>query len=133
MTGTFRTRLTALAAAALFLLAGAGDVLGAHPCAHHDGLGHAEAAADAEARHGHAAHHAHDPGAPAAPGHDADPCSCPGTCSAAAGVALPQTSAVAFDPGVAAHVAAAPRDEAALPARLLPHLLPYALAPPRTA
>lgn len=130
MTRPLRSRLTALAAALLFLLSGAGDVLGAHPCAHHDALapGHA-----ADATGAHHAHHAHDAGAPAPAEHDGAPCSCAGTCSAAAGVAMPRAPETTFAPPAVASAAPAYADHARLPGRLLPYLLPYAQAPPRAA
>jgi hypothetical protein len=130
VTRPLRTRLAALAAAALFLLSGAGDLLGAHPCAHHEGIGHEAPAADAEHAHGHE-HDTHE--APAEPDHEGEPCSCPGTCASAAGMALPGAPTVAFTAPAVAHAVPAPADAARLPGRLLPHVLPYALAPPRAA
>ncbi|HEU4884639.1 MAG TPA: hypothetical protein VFT45_20455, partial [Longimicrobium sp.] len=92
MNRPLRDRLTALLAAALFLLSGAGDAFGAHPCPHHAAIGAPSTVvspavdAPAAAHEGHAEHHS----APAAPaehdGHDA--CTCvDGVCPVSAGPA----------------------------------------------
>jgi hypothetical protein len=127
-----RDRLTALLAAALFLLSGAGDAFGAHPCPHHTAIAApsavASSAADA-AHHAHGQHH--DP--PATPaehdGHDA--CTCvDGVCPM--GAAPLPASGFGHLPLLARSPAPAARtDDARLPARLLPHFLPFAQAPPR--
>lgn len=135
---TLRDRLTALVAAALFLLSGAGDAFGAHACPHHAAIAaptSVAAAAEhdaAAAHHGHGAHHP-TPAAPAEhDGHDA--CTCGGVCPVSAGPApLPASTpghlpVLATSPSPAARV-----DDATLPSRLVPHFLPFAQAPPRQA
>lgn len=132
-----RQRLTALLAAVLFLLSGAGDAFGAHACPHHAAIGvpaHDGASAQ-EGAAGHHGHVAHDP-TPAAPaehdGHAA--CTCGGVCPVSTGVAplaAPATLHLAILVSTAAP--AARPDDAALPSRLLPHLLPFAQAPPPSA
>jgi hypothetical protein len=135
-----RDRLTALLAAALFLLSGAGDAFGAHPCSHHAAIeapaafvsSSADAAAAAAAHHAHAEHHT-PPAAPAEhDGHDA--CTCADVCPVGA-------SAAALPPSTPGHLSvlapspapAARTDDATLPARLVPHFLPFAQAPPPQA
>jgi hypothetical protein len=135
-----RDRMTALLAAVLFLLSGAGDAFGAHPCPHHAAITapHAPAAIAAPAADAtdaaHRAHAHHTP--PAAPaehdGHDA--CTCGGVCPVSAGaVPLPapgfgHLSLLARSPAPAARA-----DDARLPARRIPHFLPFAQAPPPQA
>jgi hypothetical protein len=124
-----RARLTALLAAVLFLLSGAGDAFGAHPCPHHTAI----AAPQAAAHDGHAAHGAHDPAAPA--GHDGhDACTCGGICPVSAGPApLAAPALVPVPLAVLRAATAAHPNESALPARLLAYLLPFAQAPPLSA
>ena len=134
MNTPLRTRLAALLVAMLFLLSGAGDVLGAHPCPHHAAIG-APAHADAQAAHGEHGHAAHDP-APAAPeGHDGHAaCTCAGVCPLGTGpapLAAPATLHLAIL--VATAAPAAPLDDPELPGRLVPHFLPFAQAPPPSA
>jgi hypothetical protein len=133
-----RDRLTALLAAALFLLSGAGDAFGAHPCPHHAAIAApaspAAPAVDAhaEAHHGHAEHHP----APAAPAeHDRhDACTCGGICPVSAGTAPLPESNPGHLPVLALSPAPAARwDDATLPSRLVPHFLPFAQAPPPSA
>jgi hypothetical protein len=135
---TLRDRLTAFLAAALFLLSGAGDAFGAHPCPHHAAIAApaaftgAVADAPADAHHGHAAHHP-APGAPAEhDGHGA--CTCADVCPVGAGAAPLPASSSAFLPVLATSPAPAARTgDATLPSRLLPHFLPFAQAPPPQA
>jgi hypothetical protein len=130
-------RLTALLVAALSLLSGAGDAFGAHPCPHHGAIGapaQGESEADDGAAAAHHGHGAHD--APAAPaehdGHDA--CTCGGVCPVGTGVApLAVPAAVHLAVLVAAAAPAARPDDPALPSRWLPHVLPFAQAPPSSA
>lgn len=131
---TLRDRLTALLAAVLFLLSGAGDAFGAHPCPHHAAITAPDYVAQAAAEHGgHAAHGAHGSDAPAEhDGHAA--CTCGGVCPISAGPA--PLDAPALVPVPLALLPAAPTahpDGTALPARLLAHLLPFAQAPPLPA
>jgi hypothetical protein len=134
----FRDRLTALLAAALFLLSGAGDAFGAHACPHHAAIAAPASAAapavdaGAAAHHGHAEHHP----APAAPAeHDSHgACTCGGICPVSTGPAsLPESN-----PGHLSVLASLPapgarRGDATLPSRLVPHFLPFAQAPPPSA
>jgi hypothetical protein len=131
-------RLTALLAATLLLLSGAGDAFGAHPCPHHAAIGapgHATAETGgglhADAHHAAAAHDA----APADAGHDGhDACTCGGVCPVSTGpapLAAPALVALPLLPAVTA--SAVPTQPAELPSRHLPHLLPFAQAPPRSA
>ena len=116
----------------LFLLSGAGDVFGAHPCPHHAAIG---ASADAQAAHGadpHHGHAAHDPAPAEHDGHAA--CTCAGVCPIGTGpapLAAPATLHLAILVAVAAP--AAPLHDAELPGRLVPHFLPFAQAPPPSA
>jgi hypothetical protein len=130
-----RDRLTALLAAFVLLLSGAGDAFGAHPCPHHAAIAapdHAVRGADhaaADAHHGHAA--ASESSAPAEhDGHDA--CTCGGVCPVSTGPA-PLAADLTADPLVLAPAAPAARiaEAEALPARFDPHFLPFAQAPPR--
>lgn len=127
--------MTALLAAVLFLLSGAGDAFGAHPCPHHAAIaapGYAvSAAAD---HHAQAAdHHAsHGSEAPEHDGHAA--CTCGGICPVATGPApLAAPALVALPLALADAPPAAHPDPTGLPARLLAHLLPFAQAPPLSA
>lgn len=135
-----RQRLTALLAAVLFLLSGAGDAFGAHACPHHAAIAapaaaHAGSAAhhgSAAVHHGHAAHSS----APAPPaehdGHAA--CTCGGVCPVGAGAApLPASATGHLAVLVASAAPAAHLADAELPTRLVPHFLPFAQAPPRQA
>jgi hypothetical protein len=135
--------LTAFLAAALFLLSGAGDAFGAHPCPHHAAIAAppafaasavdasvADAAADAH--HGHAAHHPAPAGPAEHDGHGA--CTCADVCPVGAGAAPLPASRSTYLPVLATTPAAAARtDDATLPSRLLPHFLPFAQAPPPQA
>jgi len=123
-------RATALALSALLVLAGLLDVAPGHRCPHHEALpvGHGDAAS-------HPAGHAETGGsrwagaAPADAPHNG-PCTCVDSCPAGVGQPLP----VAADarPTAPAPQASAlrPRDAGRNPARLVPYLLPYAIAPP---
>jgi hypothetical protein len=134
-----RDRLTAFLAAALFLLSGAGDAFGAHPCPHHAAIAApasaGASAADAPAagaHHGHAEHHP----APAAPaehdGHDA--CTCGGICPVGTGAApLPESNPGRLSVLTLTPAPAARPDDATLPSRLVPHFLPFSQAPPPSA
>jgi hypothetical protein len=136
---SLRTRLAAFLAAAVFLLSGAGDAFGAHPCPHHAAIGapeHAAAqahtASAADAHHEHGAHHAApDPSA----GHDGHAaCTCEGVCPVSGGPAPLAAPVLIHLPLLAIAAAPAARtSEAALPSRLVPHFLPFAQAPPRQA
>jgi hypothetical protein len=127
-------RLTALLAAMLLLLSGAGDAFGAHPCPHHAAIGapeHAAAAHAAEMADSHGDHGAHGQ-APAHPadhdGHSA--CTCGGICPVSTGPA-PLAPALAVLPLVLVPAAPAAFTAAdGLPSRLLPYVLPFAQAPP---
>lgn len=129
--------MTALLAAVLFLLSGAGDAFGAHACPHHTAIaapGFAAPMAAGAAHHGHAA--AHEGHGPAAPGqHDGhSACTCGGVCPISAGPA--PLAAPALVPVPLALLPEAPfalPDGTALPARLVAHLLPFAQAPPPLA
>lgn len=125
-----RARLSALLAAVLFLLSGAGDAFGAHPCPHHGAIAAPDFAVRGADHHGHAAH---DPAAPAEhDGHDA--CTCGGICPVSGGPAPLAAPAIAFL--LLAPPAAAPAahpDPTGLPSRLAAHLLPFAQAPPPSA
>jgi len=134
-------RLTALLAAMLLLLSGAGDAFGAHPCPHHAAIGApghaapsaepAEHAAPADAHHGHGAHGQ----APAQPadddGHSA--CTCGGICPVSTGPAPIAPSLVPLPFVLAAAAPAAQVAQAELPSRFVPHFLPFAQAPPPSA
>jgi hypothetical protein len=133
-----RTRWTALLAAVLFLLSGAGDAFGAHACPHHTAITAPQSAGQvAGAEHGgHAAHESHGPAAPADhDGHDGhDACTCGGVCPVSAGPApLAAPGLVPVPPALLAEAPAALPDGTALPPRLLAHLLPFAQAPPLPA
>lgn len=129
-----RTRWTALLAAVLFLLSGAGEAFGAHACPHHTAIAAPHSAGQTPAEHGgHGAHQSHGPAAPADhDGHDA--CTCGGLCPVSAGPApLAAPGVVPVPPAVLAEAPAALPDGTALPPRLLAHLLPFAQAPPLPA
>lgn len=140
---SLRDRLTAFLAAALFLLSGAGDAFGAHPCPHHAAIAApaafaapAASAADASVAHAPAdAHHGHaaDHSAPAGPAeHDEhDACTCADVCPSGAGAApLPRSRFSDLPVPVTSPAPVARTDDATLPSRLLPHVLPFAQAPP---
>ncbi|HEX5869061.1 MAG TPA: hypothetical protein VFY65_01525 [Longimicrobium sp.] len=136
MNRTLRDRLTAFLAAALFLLSGAGDAFGAHPCPHHAAIPAPSPAAATEAGHASAdAHHGHGehhpvPDAPAE--HDShDACTCGGVCPVGAGtVPLPASTLGHLSVLAPAPAPAARPGDATLPSRLVPHFLPFAQAPP---
>jgi hypothetical protein len=127
-------RLTALLAAVLFLLSGAGDAFGAHACPHHAAIG-APAQGGGAVDHAAMAHHGHgvDHSAPAAPAdHDSHAaCTCGGVCPVSAGVA-PLAGPATFHLAILVSTAApaARTENAELPSRLVPHFLPFAQAPP---
>jgi hypothetical protein len=130
-----RDRLTALLAAVLFLLSGAGDAFGAHACPHHAAIAAPDYAAPAAA----ADHHGHGADAPHGPAHSAGhdghaACTCGGVCPVSGGPA-PLAAAVVL-PLPLAPTDAAPAahpDPTGLPARFSAHLLPFAQAPPLSA
>jgi hypothetical protein len=110
--------------AAVFLLGGLGDAVGAHECPHHDRLpGHVTPGEPAAPAHGH------DHPVPAPVGH-AGPCTCLGSCLSQAAVALPERAAdrleVSVGPVPFLGAANSPAPRQSLPA----FLLPYANAPP---
>ncbi|HEX2210625.1 MAG TPA: hypothetical protein VHG93_23290 [Longimicrobium sp.] len=133
-----RYRWTALLAAVLFLLSGAGDAFGAHPCPHHAAIaapaavtGAADHAAPS-AHHGHAGHHPAPPAPEEHDGHSA--CTCGGVCPVSTGPApLPASPTRHLALLVSSAAPAARREDPALPSRLVPHFLPFAQAPPRQA
>jgi hypothetical protein len=128
---TLRDRLTALLAAALFLLSGAGDAFGAHPCPHHAAIAPA-ADTPAAAHHGHAEHHPAPDGPAEHGGHDA--CTCADVCPVGAGATpLPASTFSDLPVFPLSPAPAARMDDATLPARLVPHFLPFAQAPPPSA
>lgn len=124
-------RIGALLLAAIFVVAGPAEGFGARECEHH-GSHHAASSQDSGATATHDAAHAHG-GHAAAPddgsGHSG-PCTCVGSCHASAATPLPPAGAVAagFAP-LAARADVAPSDEVR-PTHPLPHVLPYAHAPP---
>jgi len=109
-------RAVAVALSAAFLLALAGDALGAHECPHHDG-----ATATSHGTHGtsHGSDHASH-----------GPCTCVGRCHAGTAPPLPVPTLSGTAP-----VEAPPSDSAPIPDRpdrpaLPPFSLPWANAPP---
>jgi len=132
-----RTRLTGLLAATLFLLSGAGDAFGAHPCPHHAAIGAPDHAAESAGHAAAEAHHGHDArdAAPAVPQeHDSHAaCTCDGVCPAAAGPAAPAPNVFRLPLATAAAAPAARPSRAELPSRFVPHFLPFAQAPPPSA
>lgn len=117
-------KLASSCLAAVFLLGGFGDAVGAHECPHHDPLpGHVTAGEPAAPSHGH------DDTAPAPDGH-AGSCTCLGSCLSQAAVALAEYGAdrleVAAGPVLFLGAAKGPALRQSLPA----FVLPYANAPP---
>ena len=120
MRRTATSRFCGLVLALAFLVSAPGDVLGGHPCPHHDALPGATAEHD----------HAQDGAAPAGDDDSASPCTCIGSCSVSSGDAAPvidqRTSAPAQRADYAVERSAPdvprPRDAA--------YLLPFPNAPP---
>lgn len=137
MNRPLRDRLTALLAAFVFLLSGAGDAFGAHPCPHHAAIAAPEWAAPdahpaaADAHHGHAADASHSSAPAEHDGHAA--CTCGGVCPVSTGPASLAARPAVQLPLVFAPAAPAARsaEAQALPSRFHPHFLPFAQAPPR--
>lgn len=117
------------------------EALVLHPCPMHDAVaftyaaGHAHGAMSAHAAH--AAPHA-DHGTPAqhgdqeTDGHGGHGCSCPGTCTAGAALALP-SSGIRDWPVVVALARAHPWPAQSHAPEAAAHLLPFANGPPRVA
>ena len=133
MTRRLPHRLSALVAAAFFLLSWGGEALGQHGCPHHSGVP-GQAAHAEDASQGHAEHHAaaedghHAPSPVPADGHQS--CTCQGTCPSAAGVALPAAPKDGIPVAAEradASLGAAPQAAVAL---RIPFFLPYSQAPP---
>jgi hypothetical protein len=118
-------RAFALLASAILLLSGAGEAAGVHPCPHHSGI--AAPAAAAGDHHHHRG--AHDRSAPA--DHDHAPCNCGGHCAPPLGLVLPPVAIIPVPSAVVDAARALRTGAEARPARHIPHLLPFAQAPPR--
>jgi hypothetical protein len=129
---TLPNRVVAVTMAMVFLLLGAGDLFGVHPCPHHDLLA------------AHAGEHnaSHAPGTPeppheheqAAPGEEAThgPCTCQGACpSSTAAEALPAHVRPAMVESVVDTPRTGVRVRDVLLPRFTPFLLPYAHGPPQ--
>lgn len=119
---------TALLLSLVFLLSTAGESFGARLCAQHDaGAERASHEASADC-HGHAAE---DLGASDSHDHDVEPCTCTGSCLPGVASPLPQPAIRLRLAPAAIGPVPQPAPRADVPrARLLPHILPFAQAPP---
>src|SRR5690606_19893035 len=112
--------------AVVFLLLGAGDLFGVHPCPHHEGgAGHEEAQGhSAPSEHAH--HGTPDTEAPAEHGG----CTCQGACPTASAGFLPIAPRVEIGIPVEFLPLAVVRGQTSYLPRYLPFFLPYSQAPP---
>lgn len=119
----------------VFLLTTVGDGFGASTCQHHDSTTQSRSAPAALPdvsggvhNHGHAAA---DPATPGSHEHDAVPCTCIGGCLPGVAGPLPlPTITVEFAPAFVIETSVLTAGAAAPRASLLPHVLPFAQAPP---